>query len=492
MAEGKVALEEAAEDVSAAIEASEFNENLQETLYDGVLGFGLAVGNSVTLFASAAIPEVDYLLSVLVGAVAIALVALLLFSMQAFSDGLQEPKANRGVFAAFVLGILGSFVCSLSGLGYVSLALAAISLVTSFVMYSGFLAILPHKSLMAVVDIAFIYSGFMLLAFSSASKFFAIIQGVAIAVSVVFTILFQTRYVVRHKTISSEDSKRNNVKVKGNTHTLILVGFMLGIGSCIIEVAGDVSIAFTTIGIAVLCSGLASLLLRSLEEKPIKEAMKKTMAACSCILLLVPLLPFELKLVVLGVYLLFVCLNMNFILNAIVESSRFNMISSVWLFGHQGGMFALGILSGLALLAVGAFAGSYIDNASLYVVALAVFAISCLQIKVNYQVYPFEEVLEEVEPEVIPEVESAGRRRALWQQKIDTTCTLYKLSPREIEVLHILLRGRDVKYIMDKFCISQSTAKTHVYNIYRKLGIHSRQELIDFVEEIEVVSEVSE
>ncbi len=39
---------------------------------------------------------------------------------------------------------------------------------------------------------------------------------------------------------------------------------------------------------------------------------------------------------------------------------------------------------------------------------------------------------------------------------------------------------------MDTFYISQSTAKTHIYNIYRKFGIHSRQELLDFIEDIEV------
>ena len=42
---------------------------------------------------------------------------------------------------------------------------------------------------------------------------------------------------------------------------------------------------------------------------------------------------------------------------------------------------------------------------------------------------------------------------------------------------------------MDKFYISQSTAKTHIYNIYRKFGVHSRQELLDFIEGIELVDE---
>ena len=64
-------------------------------------------------------------------------------------------------------------------------------------------------------------------------------------------------------------------------------------------------------------------------------------------------------------------------------------------------------------------------------------------------------------------------------------CEKYRLSPREREVLRILLKGRDAKYIMDTFYISQSTAKTHIYNIYRKLDVHSRQELLDLVDETE-------
>ena len=59
-------------------------------------------------------------------------------------------------------------------------------------------------------------------------------------------------------------------------------------------------------------------------------------------------------------------------------------------------------------------------------------------------------------------------------------------------MLHYLVKGRDTKYIMDTFYISQSTAKTHIYNIYRKFDVHSRQDLLDFIEEIEVDSEIDE
>ena len=55
----------------------------------------------------------------------------------------------------------------------------------------------------------------------------------------------------------------------------------------------------------------------------------------------------------------------------------------------------------------------------------------------------------------------------------------YKLSPRESETLEYLMRGRNAKHIAEKLFISESTAKTHISNIYHKLSAHSQQELLD-------------
>ena len=50
----------------------------------------------------------------------------------------------------------------------------------------------------------------------------------------------------------------------------------------------------------------------------------------------------------------------------------------------------------------------------------------------------------------------------------------------------MLVRGRNAQYIADKFFISNSTAKAHIHNIYQKLDIHSQQELINLVEDVEI------
>lgn len=54
----------------------------------------------------------------------------------------------------------------------------------------------------------------------------------------------------------------------------------------------------------------------------------------------------------------------------------------------------------------------------------------------------------------------------------------YKLTPREIEVLKELAYGHASSYIAEVLCISNNTVRSHMKNIYKKLGISSRQELI--------------
>lgn len=61
----------------------------------------------------------------------------------------------------------------------------------------------------------------------------------------------------------------------------------------------------------------------------------------------------------------------------------------------------------------------------------------------------------------------------------------YGLSKREREVLALMLEGRNMPYIENELCISESTVKTHKRHIYDKLGVHSLQEVLDMADEIE-------
>ena len=55
------------------------------------------------------------------------------------------------------------------------------------------------------------------------------------------------------------------------------------------------------------------------------------------------------------------------------------------------------------------------------------------------------------------------------------------LSPRETEVASLMLRGNTVPAIARKLFISENTVRGHTKAIYRKLNVHSKQELIDLI-----------
>ena len=57
------------------------------------------------------------------------------------------------------------------------------------------------------------------------------------------------------------------------------------------------------------------------------------------------------------------------------------------------------------------------------------------------------------------------------------------LSPREAEVLVFLARGFTPAYIAKSLVLSISTVRTHVRNIYRKLNVNKREELIHLIDE---------
>ena len=58
----------------------------------------------------------------------------------------------------------------------------------------------------------------------------------------------------------------------------------------------------------------------------------------------------------------------------------------------------------------------------------------------------------------------------------------FQLSARESEVFVLLAQGHTRASIAKKLFVSENTIREHVKSIYKKLYIHSRQQLIDMVD----------
>lgn len=72
-----------------------------------------------------------------------------------------------------------------------------------------------------------------------------------------------------------------------------------------------------------------------------------------------------------------------------------------------------------------------------------------------------------------------GDAIAIACQEIALDC---HLTPRELDVLALLARGRSQPYIRDVLVLSKNTVASYVKQVYAKVGVHSKQELIDLVQ----------
>ena len=166
-----------------------------------------------------------------------------------------------------------------------------------------------------------------------------------------------------------------------------------------------------------------------------------------------------------------------------MEQVRFCHISSICAFGS--GMFSLCLGGfagwGTALTLTSIDADIYQRAAVIFVIFMGLLMASSYVFK---RQYPGADEILISRQGGVSEAESIDRFRVAVQALISS----YSLSTRQAEVFELLARGRNSEYISKKFYISRSTTKAHINAIYKRLGVHSQQELINLVDESMAVS----
>ena len=86
------------------------------------------------------------------------------------------------------------------------------------------------------------------------------------------------------------------------------------------------------------------------------------------------------------------------------------------------------------------------------------------------------------EAPVAPEATAAPDDGQRPRRSIDDACeeaaATYGLTDRELEVMRLICKGRSKRYIAEQLVLSENTVKFHAKQLYEKLGVHSRQELM--------------
>ena len=111
-------------------------------------------------------------------------------------------------------------------------------------------------------------------------------------------------------------------------------------------------------------------------------------------------------------------------------------------------------------------------------VIVVIIAAVTLYVVATRRTFSFDETIEGIAtetPSVVarPVDDLPGRCERMAEQR--------GLTQRESDVLTLLARGNNAAHIEQKLCISHNTVKYHARNVYRKLDVHSQQELIDLM-----------
>ena len=90
--------------------------------------------------------------------------------------------------------------------------------------------------------------------------------------------------------------------------------------------------------------------------------------------------------------------------------------------------------------------------------------------------------------EILKHFSSQPQTKPLHIHDKNTGDLLEPLTTREIEILSLLSSGLKNREIGDKIFLAQTTIKKHIYNIYQKLDVHSRIEVVTKAKELNIIS----
>ena len=266
----------------------------------------------------------------------------------------------------------------------------------------------------------------------------------------------------------------------------LLNSFMLG-SSVQFAGSGTVSAAGTLIGIFAFC-----VVVFVVQRIPrVSTVFRVLMPAIASLLVFLPFLGETYNLffstVLLGGY-YFIALLLTYV---VAEVARERRISPYVLMAAASGAarvcLAVALLGGQAAgsLAGGLFGESehtmrflVIIMAVIYVLSLAVVLIS--RDRRRRRDAEDAQAVEPAPREALPVDASGGE--ALLERRCALLAARGDLTEREAEILGYLARGRTKAHIAGVLFVSENTVRSHVRNIYSKLGVHTRQQLIDALE----------
>lgn len=292
------------------------------------------------------------------------------------------------------------------------------------------------------------------------------------------------------------DTSRVNAKLSWAFGTInIVYGIVFGLGAASITQLPYSTGIVTGIALVMILGALAACLFTLRTEGRVRQSAVLRMLFPVLVVALVPLSLFKdvvyllCNLLLLGSYVFLVMVSIAFEL----RGARERKASPLYFVGMSQTTLSAGLALGFALgllpSATGALDHAMLSIISLgLVVLLAVFvAFTQGRMTADQAATDAEKIAQRIAAERMLEEKLRAEEhpsKGRWKSSCESVAKAAGLSARETEVFMLLAKGRGIEHIQNKLCISGHTVKTHTYNIYRKMGIGSREELLDAIEAV--------
>lgn len=135
------------------------------------------------------------------------------------------------------------------------------------------------------------------------------------------------------------------------------------------------------------------------------------------------------------------------------------------------GMWTIGPALGMAAGTILGATGLATSEAVIVITAFAILAM----------VFTYTCVFPERDADLL--ADSLPPRRRMFRERCNAVAERFNLTPREREVMLLIACGKDMPAMQEALVLSKSTISTHREHLYRKMGIHSRQSLINMIDE---------
>ena len=157
----------------------------------------------------------------------------------------------------------------------------------------------------------------------------------------------------------------------------------------------------------------------------------------------------------------------------VADIARHAKIASPLVFGVGWATYTAPFAVGSIVAAVVAAGEFDAATTTVLMFALALVGTFCLELRDQDTKWIFAELS--------GERASAPEDHRSIDERCDAVGAAHGLTPRELEVMKMLCKGRTKSYIAETLYLTENTVRSHSKHLYTKLDVHSKQELMDLV-----------